>query len=201
MRHGFDLGQRWRFRGCPHQVCLARVAQMLQPQLTLPPQSETVSPSTGLGGRQDAYQDSGNSGFGRFCFVACCFIARGGRTGANRSAGYADGAGIADSRGRALHATSGPASGQARSHLSAVSGGTRWRLSQVFPRPKCGAGVQRNLRAGVPAERHGDRPPHELLLAPRLKPAVLSAFAARRSARRRPPALRFRRREWPSPVE
>jgi leucine-zipper of insertion element IS481 len=45
---------------------------------------------------------------------------------------------------------------------------TRWRLSPVFPRPQRRSGLQRDLCAGIPAERHGDRASHELLLAPRL---------------------------------
>ena len=45
--------------------------------------------------------------------------------------------------------------------------GTR-RLSALQSRPQRGARLHRDLCAGIPAERHGDHPAHELLLAARL---------------------------------
>ncbi len=39
------------------------------------------------------------------------------------------------------------------------------RLSPLQPRPQRGARLHRDLCAGIPAERHGDHPAHELLLA------------------------------------
>ena len=42
------------------------------------------------------------------------------------------------------------------------------RLPALQPRPQRRARLYRALRAGVPAERHGDHPAHELLLAARL---------------------------------
>src|SRR5487761_2395105 len=135
------------------------------PQLTLPRQSETVGPATGLGGRRDADQGSGNIGSFRGCF----FAARRRSRCADRAAGDADRAGVAASRRRAVRPASGSTAAEAASHLSALSGGTRRRLSTVFPRLELRARVQRGLCAGIPAQRHRDRAPHELPLAPRLK--------------------------------
>ena len=140
-------------------------------QLTLARQSETVRSTTGLGGRHDADQDSGNiAGFGRRFFVA-----RGRNPGANRAAGDADGAGVAALGDRGIRAAPYQAAADAPARLSALRTGTRRRLSPVLSRPQCGAGLQRNLRAGIPAERHGDRASHELLLAPRLVWPLLGA--------------------------
>ena len=150
-------------------------------QLTLARQSETVRSTTGLGGRHNADQDSGNiAGFGRGFFVA-----RSRNPGANRAAGDADGAGVAALGDRGIRAAPYQAAADAPARLSALRTGTRRRLSPVLSRPQCGAGLQRNLRAGIPAERHGDRTAHELLLAPRLVWPLLSAAARRRSSRRR----------------
>ena len=41
-------------------------------------------------------------------------------------------------------------------------------IRAIIPGRNAVRGVQRDLRAGIPAERHGDRAAHELLLAPRL---------------------------------
>jgi len=140
-------------------------------QLTLARQSETVRSTTGLGGRHDADQDSGNiAGFGRRFFVA-----RSRNPGANRAAGDADGAGVAALGDRGIRAAPYQAAADAPARLSALRTGTRRRLSPVLSRPQCGAGLQRNLRAGIPAERHGDRASHELLLAPRLVWPLLGA--------------------------
>jgi len=153
-------------------------------QLTLARQSETVRSTTGLGGRHDADQDSGIiAGFGRRFFVA-----RGRNPGANRAAGDADGAGVAAFGYQGIRAAPYQTAADAPARLSALRTGTRRRLSPVLSRPQCGAGLQRNLRAGIPAERHGDRASHELLLAPRLVRPLLSAAARRRSSRRWPPA-------------
>jgi hypothetical protein len=132
-------------------------------QLTLPRQSETVGPTAGLGGRQDADQDSGNTGG----FCRRFFAARGRRGGADCAAGDADRAGIA-ARRRAIHAAPGSTAPGTASDLSPFPGGARRRLPPVFPRPERRAGVQRDLCAGIPAKRHRDRAPHELLLAPGL---------------------------------
>ena len=59
-----------------------------------------------------------------------------------------------------------PATAAARADLSAGMGARR--LSALQPRPQCRARLHRDLCAGVPAERHGDHPAHELLLAARL---------------------------------
>lgn len=134
------------------------------PQLTLPRQSETVGSATGLGGRRDADQGSGNIGSFRGCF----FAARRRSRCADRAAGDADRAGVAGSRRRAVRPAPGSTAAEAASYLSALSGGTRRRLSTVFPRLERRAGVQCGLCAGIPAQRHRDRAPHELPLAPRL---------------------------------
>ena len=42
-------------------------------------------------------------------------------------------------------------------------------LSPLQSRPQCGAGLLRDLRAGIPAERHRDHASHALLLAARLR--------------------------------
>src|ERR1035437_6314114 len=140
-------------------------------QLTLARQSETVRSTTGLGGRHDADQDSGNiAGFGRFFFVA-----RSRNPGANRAAGDADGAGVAALGDRGIRAAPYQAAADAPARLSALRTGTRRRLSPVLSRPQCGAGLQRNLRAGVPAGVPGHRPSHYLLLAPRLVWPLLGA--------------------------
>src|SRR5664279_5675213 len=152
-------------------------------QLTLARQSETVRSTTGWGGRHDAYQDSGNiAGFGTGFFVA-----RSRNPGANRPAGDADGAGVAALGDRCIGAAPYQAAADAPARVSALRTGTRRRLSPVLSRPQCGAGLHRNLRAGIPAERHADRAPHELLLASRLIWPDVSGGAPRRSARRRPP--------------
>jgi hypothetical protein len=57
----------------------------------------------------------------------------------------------------------------ARADLSAAGMGAR-RLPALQPRPQRRARLHRALRAGVPAERHGDHPAHELPLAARLEP-------------------------------
>ena len=73
------------------------------------------------------------------------------------------------------------------------------RLSALLSRSGCGARVQRHLRAGIPAERHGDRAAHELPLAPRLI-GRLTARAARRSVRRRRSLRRRHKPGSPSPT-
>ena len=146
-------------------------------------------PTTGLGGRRDADQDSGSIGGFRGGF----FPARGRSRGADRAAGDAHRAGFPSRR--AVHAVPGSTAADAASYLSALSGGTRRRLSAVFPWPERGAGMQRDLCAGIPAEWHGDRASHELRLASRLDDqAFLNAFARRRSAPRRSPAPKCHRR-------
>ena len=50
--------------------------------------------------------------------------------------------------------------------------------------PQCGARLHRDLRAGIPAERHGDHAPDELLLASRLALPFSEALARRRQVRR-----------------
>ena len=135
-------------------------------QLTLARQSETVGSTTGLGGRDEADQDGGNlAGFYRGSFAA-----RGRSKRANRTVRSAHSAGVAT--GRHGRRQSGPGSTVAatRAGLSAQSAGTGWCLSALFPGPQCGAGMHGNLRAGIPAERHGDCASHELLLARRLGP-------------------------------
>src|ERR1700722_9539279 len=89
-----------------------------QLQLTLRPQSETVPPVTGLGGRQNADQNSGTiDSFGGHFFTA-----GGGSRSPDRPAAHAHRASLtADSR-RAPRADPGPASAQAPSHLSTLPG-------------------------------------------------------------------------------
>ena len=144
------------------------------PQLTLSRQSETVGPTTGLDGRQHADRDSGL--IGGFCRCICTACSR--REGADCAA--ADCTGIAHRR--VLDAAPGSKAAAADSHLSPLPGRALRRLPAVLPRPRCRAGVQRDLCAGIPAERHGDRAPHELHLAARLeRHECLTASARRRS--------------------
>jgi hypothetical protein len=130
-------------------------------RLTLARQSETVGWTTGLGGRDEADQDGGHWA----CFYRGSFAARDWGKRANRDIRDADGAGIA-TRGR--RAGPGSTDGSTRADLPAQPAGTRWCLSALFSGPQRGAGLHGNLCAGIPAERHGDRAPDELLLAPRL---------------------------------
>jgi hypothetical protein len=146
------------------------------PQLTLSRQSETVGPTTGLDRRQDADRDSGL--IGSFCGCICTACSR--REGADYAAGDADCTGIAHRR--VLDAAPGSTAAAADSHLSPLPSGARRSLPAVLPRPRRCAGVQRDLCAGIPAERHRDRAPHELHLAARLeRHECLTAFARRRS--------------------
>ena len=78
------------------------------------------------------------------------------------------------------------AAAAARADLSAGGVGAR-RLSALQPRPQRRARLHRDLRAGVPAERHGDHPAHELLLAARLD---LPRFIVQRISLREPRRLR-----------
>jgi hypothetical protein len=135
-------------------------------QLTLARQSETVGSTTGLGGRDEADQDGGNlAGFYRGSFAA-----RGRSKRANRTVRSAHSAGVATGRHGRRQSGPGPTVAATRAGLSAQSAGTGWCLSALFPGPQCGAGMHGNLRAGIPAERHGDCASHELLLARRLGP-------------------------------
>ena len=63
----------------------------------------------------------------------------------------------------------------ARADLSAAGMGAR-RLPALQPRPQRRARLHRALRAGVPAERHGDHPAHELLLAAGLACALAPEY-------------------------
>ena len=72
-----------------------------------------------------------------------------------------------------------PAAVAARADLSAAGMGAR-RLPALQPRPQRRARLHRALRAGVPAERHGDHPAHELLLAARLESYRFSLPKAQR---------------------
>ena len=135
-------------------------------QLTLAGQSETVGSTTGLGGRDEADQDGGNlAGFYRGSFAA-----RGRSKRANRTVRSAHSAGVATGRHGRRQSGSDSTVAATRAGLSAQSAGTGWCLSALFPGPQCGAGMRGNLRAGIPAERHGDCASHELLLARRLGP-------------------------------
>ena len=116
---------------------------------------------TGLGGRDEADQDGGHLA----CPYRGSFAARGRNKRANRVIRDADGAGIATRR-----AGPGATVGATRADLSAKPAGTGGCLSALFSGPQCSAGLHGNLRAGIPAERHGDRAPDELLLASRLAP-------------------------------
>ena len=128
-------------------------------ELTSARQSETLRPPTGLGGRDDTDCDGGMTGcFGR------ALAARSGRAGANRVSGDQDRAGGAD-----RYVGAAPPRDQARAGLSARAMATG-RLPPLQPRAQGGAGLHRDLCAGIPAERHRDHAPHALLLAARLKP-------------------------------
>src|ERR1700722_3080660 len=81
-----------------------------RPQLTLRPQSETVPPVTGSGGRQDADQNSGIIGG----FSGHSFTAGGGSRSPDHPAAHSDRAGLTANSRRAPRAASGPASAQAR---------------------------------------------------------------------------------------
>src|SRR6478736_3499685 len=82
--------------------------------------------------------------------------------GADGIAGAADRGGAGASRHGCVRAA--PAAVAACADLSAGGMGAR-RLPALQPRPQRRARLHRALRAGVPAERHGDYPAHELLLA------------------------------------
>src|SRR5260370_33718021 len=102
-------------------------------------------------------------------FCRHVFAASGGTETASRAVRDTDRAGVAACRHRGVRAAPDQAAIDTPARLSALSTGTRWRLSPVLSRPQRGARLQRNLRAGIPAERHRHRAPHELLLARRLE--------------------------------
>jgi hypothetical protein len=145
----------------PHSMRGAGFGALVQ--LTLARQSETVGSTTGLGGRDEADQDGGN--WAGFCRGG--FAAHGSSRCANRTVRSADSAGVTTRRGP--WASPGSTVAPTRADLSAQQpAGTGWCLSALLPGPKCGARMHGNLCAGISAERHGDRAPHELLLARRL---------------------------------
>src|ERR1700716_361750 len=145
-------------------------------QLTLARQSETLRPRTGLDGCHDADRDSGN--IGRFC-RRLLIAARSRSPGANRAKGYADGAGIAADSYRGVRAAPYQQADDTPARLSELRTGAQRRLSPILSRAQRGAGLHRNLRGGIPAERHGDRASDELLLAWRLS---LGRYRRRRAA-------------------
>src|ERR1700722_16997935 len=130
--------------------------------LTLAWQSETLRPLGRFGWCDDADQVGGI--MGRSCRRFGAAWGRDER--ADRAAGRAGGAGAAR---RAPDAAPGSAAYPA-TRLSELRTGARRRLSQVFSRRQRGARMQRDLCAGIQAERHGDRAAHELFLASRLVP-------------------------------
>src|SRR5258705_5808083 len=143
------------------------------PQVKFAPRAVDVGAAIGdvavrdrfLGGRDDADCDSGD--LGRLCRIV--LAAGDDRTGANRPVGNADGASLAADGVRGVRAAPGQTADNTLAGLPELRAGPlRRRLSPLFPRPQRDARLHRDLRAGVPAERHGDRASHELLLAPRL---------------------------------
>jgi len=113
---------------------------------------------SGLSRRDDADQDSGT--FDGVDRGTCSGGTACSRT--NRDPGDEDGADVAASR----QGSAGAAAVAAHLHLSAC--GTRRGLSALQSRPERGARLLSGVCAGVPAERHRDHAPYELLLAPRL---------------------------------
>jgi hypothetical protein len=114
---------------------------------------------TSPGGRDEADRHGGNLGGsrrrGRVAVRVChrAIVIRN-QVGAGRAAGYA--------RSAPGVSAADPASGHA------LLPGAR-RLSSLLSGTGRSARVQRPLRAGIPAERHGDRAAHELPLDSRLR--------------------------------
>jgi hypothetical protein len=71
-------------------------------------------------------------------------------------------------RHRCIRPAPSPSAANTAACPSILRTGFRGRLSALLSRPQCRARLQRDLRAGIPAERHRDRAAHELLLAPGL---------------------------------
>jgi hypothetical protein len=106
---------------------------------------------------------------GRFCNRL--YGARNHGECAIRAAGAADSTGISTRRHRNIGpAPQGP--GDTAAGLPDLPSATRWRVSPVFSWAQCRSRLQRDLRAGIPPERNGDRAAYELLLAPRLGQAL-----------------------------
>ena len=164
MRHGLHLGQRGGFCCDPHVVLLAPVPTgFASAQLTLARQSETLRSATGSQGECDGADRNGGD-LGRVCRRLGVVPGRG--AGADRAVRRACGAGDAISS-RAAAPRSAAHADQGLSDLRTGPDG-------VYPRYNPGPTRCANATppmSGIPAERHGDRAPDELLLAAGLAPA------------------------------
>ena len=143
-----------------------------RPQLTLARQSETVAAITGLGGRHDADRDGGDIG----SLLAGASLAAAAVRARRRRPRRPE----LGSR-RPSPPDEPPRRRQRRRPLRRLRIYPRYEAEpdgvypRYYPGPQCGAGLHRDLCAGIPAERHGDRAAHELLLASRLELRALSA--------------------------
>jgi hypothetical protein len=125
-------------------------------------------------GQPDAYPVSGNIGSLHGDSVSPCAVS----SSADEPSDHANRSGDA-ARCRSLVHIAGSAAAEAGSHLFPAALAARCH-SALFPGPERGAGLQCDLCAGIPAERHSDRAAHDLRLASRL------AFFARDSSAARP---------------